>query len=222
MLDSFRFYDIIGILVPGTLIVGTVPILFPVLSTHALVAGFPEGFSIIALLALAFFVGQLLQALGSFLEPGLYWTWGGRPGERAVSHGLGPRYLPLEMAKRIRKLLEKEIQDKANETSLFLTAMQLAGSTDNARHQRFNAVYAYHRGLLMLLFFDIVFYLLSMKCGAALTWPVGFNRAVLIGLVILLVLVWFRTKQRAFYYAREVLLLAEQAILDRRVRGRSV
>jgi hypothetical protein len=41
---------------------------------------------------------------------------------------------------------------------------------------------------------------------------------ILVALVVLLVLAWFRAKQRALYYVREVLCIAEQAI-DQSVNG---
>lgn len=78
MLDRLDYYDLLGVVVPGTLLVCWLPICFPVLSQVAASSDLSEAFEVIALVVLAFFVGQLVQAIASLVEPVLYWTWGGR------------------------------------------------------------------------------------------------------------------------------------------------
>lgn len=52
----------------------------------------------------------------------------------------------------------------------------------------------------------------SISSGAASAWPGGLKVGVVLLLLGLLVLVWHRTRRRAYYYVREVLLCAERII----------
>ncbi len=90
--------------------------------------------------------------------------------------------------------------------------MQVAESSDNSRVGQFNALYAYHRALTILTAFALVLFAASFHTGFAsrLTWRQ--DTAMLVVLIALLLLFWHRTKRRAFYYAREVLLCAERQL----------
>ncbi len=91
MIDKFDYYDILGIVIPGALLAYWVAVCFP--QTAEIVAGaqLPEAVDVLAFVALAFFVGHLVQAAASVLERPLYWSWGGQPSERALREGLGNR-----------------------------------------------------------------------------------------------------------------------------------
>lgn len=221
MADKLDFYDIIAIIVPGVLTLSAVPILFPAVAFNARSPGFPDAFTVIVLTALAVLVGHLVQGIGSLIEPLLTWSWGGRPSDIALTHGLGPRYLPPDTAQRIRGILEAHLPEDSARTdrSMFLFAVSLANGSNGARHQRLNAIYAYHRGVLVLLGIIILLLLLSMYFGAARDWPVSLNVLLLVVLALLSILTWHRTKQWRFYYMREVLLRAEQTIRDRSASG---
>jgi hypothetical protein len=80
--DKFEFYDVLAMIVPGTLLTALIPILFPALAMWAATIEFPEGFSIICLLALAIFLGYLVLAISSLVEPVFDWSFGGRPSEK--------------------------------------------------------------------------------------------------------------------------------------------
>src|SRR5215212_5631257 len=101
MLDKFDQYDILGIVIPGVLLAYWLPICYPSTVDMAAGAGFPEAIDVVGFAAAAVFLGQLVQALASFLEKPLYWSFRGRPSETALRHGLGDRYLPAGDGQRI-------------------------------------------------------------------------------------------------------------------------
>jgi hypothetical protein len=174
-----------------------------------------EAIGVIVFLAAAFFAGQVVQALGSIVEKPLFWTWGGEPSARALQDGLGRRYLPQDAAVRIKAKLSAEVGPAATDRSLFLYAMQCTDSAGVGRAPRFNSLYAYHRALFVLVLTMALLLLASFKWGSAAGWPASTQNIVLYGLICLILLVWHRAKQRAFYYVREVLLTAERVLGER-------
>ena len=213
MTSKFDYYDLLGILVPGVLLISWLPVCFPDAGwTGAEV--FPEAFGVIALTALSVFLGQLVQAIGSMLEPALFKTWGGRPSDIALGGGL-PKYLPADSAERIKKKLSTAAGGNGSNHALFLLAMQRADGQNSGRAQRFNSLYAYHRGLLVLIIVSFALLMASFICGAGKAWSIGSKLGIVLLFIGLLVLVWHRTRQRACYYVREVLHCAERGIDER-------
>lgn len=214
MSSKFDAYDVLGIVVPGTMLLSWVALCFPEMATNVPKTSFPAGFSVIALTALAVFIGQLVQAVASICEPLVYKSWGGRPSDKALDAGI-PRFLPGETAKRIRAKLEAEIGDSSSGNSLFLFAMQLSDGLDTGRARRFNTLYAYHRALLQLMAIGGLVFCASVIWGHASTWSWGEICAAVLVWALLSSLIWYRAWQRACYYVREVLLTAERVLDDR-------
>jgi hypothetical protein len=209
MLDKFDYYDLLGIVIPGVLLTYWLPICYPHAVTMAAAAGFPASIDFVGFAAVAFFVGQLTQALASFLEPVLYWTFGGRPSDQALQAGLGERYVPADAGTRIRAQLAEVAGRDATDRALFLEAMRRANAAGNPRVERFNALFAYHRALMVVVAAALILLATSTQWGAATKWSSARIAAWLVALSLILLLLWFRTKQRAFYYAREVLITAK-------------
>lgn len=216
MTDKFELYDLLAVIVPGSLVIGGAIVLFPEIkhATHGVT--FPEAFAVVLLVSLAVFVGQLVQAVASLTEPILDKSWGGRASERAFREGLGERYLSHIAARRVKDRLATALDEERSPRSLFLYAMTLAESAVGSRAPRFNALYAYHRALCSMVFVSWLLLLGSLKWGAAVTWPTTVQWSAAGGGLLLLWLIWFRTKQRAFYYVREVLLTAERVLQERK------
>jgi hypothetical protein len=215
MVEKFEIYDLLGIIVPGTLLIGLTLILFPVLSAPASNVKLPEGFTVICLVALSVFAGNLVQAISSLIEPLIENTWGGRMSEKGLSRGLGDRYLPTDTAARIRNKLVSVLGTNSKDRSLFLFALQKAETGENPRVGRFNALYAYHRAILCLTLMTFALLTFSMVCGLAVSWSPSEKSVALAALILLLFITWNRTRQRAIYYVREVLLTAERVMDDR-------
>ena len=99
-----------------------------------------------------------------------------------------------------------------------------AATPERRRHERlqpnqrvtiFNALFAYHRALFMLAVIAVAVSV-SLVCGYGPGgWSAGLRWGSLVSSVLLLVLLWHRTKQRAYYYVREILHTAER-VLDAR------
>ena len=212
MTEKFEFYDVLGILVPGSILLALIAVSFPGVTTAFAGVGFPVAFAVICLTAVAAFLGQLVQAISSFLEPVFNWTWGGRPSERALKEGLGTRYLPADSANRIRAKLAKAVGDTASDRSLFLYAMQKAETSGNSRVAKFNGLYAYHRAMLALVLISLGVILASMCWGTVKHWFWRDKIGIVAVDFLLLVIFWLRAKQRGFYYVREVLTTAERLL----------
>lgn len=214
MADKFNAYDILGILIPGILLLAWIPTCFPEMATWPPPVNFPDAFSVLALTALAVFLGQLVQALASLAEPVIYWTWGGRPSDRALAEGL-KRYFPSDTAARINDKISQALPQGSETHSLFLYAMQQATTAGNSRVEQFNTLYAYHRALLVLAILIGLTLAASMLWGAFYSWSAIQKTVALVLFFLLTLLIWYRAWQRACYYVREVLLTAER-VLDGR------
>src|SRR5438874_7524089 len=114
MNDKFELYDILAVLIPGAIVLGLVSVTFPETVARFAPVGFPPAFAVICLIAVATFLGHLIQAITSLLEPFIYWSWGGRPSERALHAGLGTRYFPADTGRRIRAKLSRVVGDAAS------------------------------------------------------------------------------------------------------------
>ncbi len=212
MHDKMDIYDLLGTLIPGVLVVSLAPLAFPAMTEQLKSLAFPDAFAVLALTAASVLVGLLVQASASVLEPMLHRTWGGRPSEVALSRGLGDRYFSAQDGTRIRNQLTRLADAHASNQSLFLIAMQLAESGEAGKARRFNALYAYHRSLLTMMLVVCAAFVISSISGPAsglgwLDWCV--TCAFLFGTMVLL---WHRTRQRSYYYVREVLLSAERIL----------
>ncbi len=215
MAEKLDVYDLLAAFIPGTLLVCLIPAVFPEVRCEAAFPAFPDAYAAVTLVALAVFTGHVIQAVSSVLEPGLYWTWGGPPSDRILGGKGGPRYLPADMAETIRATLAEALGRDASARSLFLYAAQLAENSGNSRVARFNALYGYHRNMLTLGLVSLVTYAASTQWGAASACARD-TKALTAGAgMALCLLLWHRTRQRAVYYAREVLLTA-QRVIERR------
>lgn len=212
MLDKLDHYDILGIVIPGILLAYWVPICFPQAVEIAAGAGFPEAIDILGFAAIAIFLGQLIQAVASSVERHLYWNWGGMPSERALGRGLGHRYLSESAGRRVRTCLATLADSDASDQDLFQIAMARANGTSGSRTERFNALYAYHRALFVVVSIALLLLIASRRWGAAELWPDGRFWVTLAVLTVILVFLWHRARQRAFYFVREALLVAERSI----------
>lgn len=209
--DQFSLYETLGVLVPGTLLIYSLLILFPDLK--AVVATSNSAINAGAFAAVAIFAGQMVQALASFSEPLLFKLWGGRPSEQALHKGLGLRYLPQPSATRLRNKLSAAVNRPDSQAQdLFLYAMRRASTAAASRVETFNAQFAYHRSLVTLGVLLLALVLISRWRGALSLISRGMFWTCLIGDLMVLVVLFIRTRQRAFYYVREVLFTAEHVL----------
>ena len=211
-MDKLSIYEFLFWIVPGTLLLGFLAMMFPDQAKLVSSVPGPDAFKVSFLAAMAIFAGQIAQAIASAAEPLLHWTWGGRPSETALAHGLGERYVPQDSAGRIRRVLAHAVGQEASNRSLFLFAMQRAESVADSKAKSFNAQYAYHRVLLTLTTMILVVFATAWVFNAVEQISRGQSIAIVLTLIGLEILLWYRTRQRAYYYVREVLLSAERLI----------
>lgn len=215
MTDKMDFYDVLGVVVPGFLLITWGSLLFPHLAGRLLGLPMPEAVTVLALTAVAIFAGHLVQTVASLTERLLFKTWGGRPSDQ-ILNGKASHYLPSDSVQRIRSKLGKGVGDEASCHSIFLYAMQLAETAQSTRCPRFNSLYGYHRSLLTTVAVATLLFVLSIAGGAASSLSVWGCVLGFAFISAVLVLIWIRTRQRGMYYAREVLLTAERVVDESR------
>ena len=143
--------------------------------------------------AIAYTLGYLVNTFSAWYEPFLNCTWKGKPSTQLLQGGRSLRIQFYEYQKA-QKLLAGESKDKdASTDALFKIAMRYA--RDDKRVLEMNEQYAFSRSIFMaaLVIISILSFQLSYD------W-----RFWLISLLFIIIL-WYRAKERGFYYAREVL-----------------
>jgi hypothetical protein len=212
MIERFDYYDLLGVAVPGVLLAYWIPVCFPSVTRVLGTSDLPEAVDVIGFAAVAIFLGHLMQAIASNIQGLLYRSWGGTPSDRALTVGLGRRYISAATGTRIQKQLAAVAAQGASNQDLFRTALGYANAAPGSRSERFNALYGYHRSLLVVITVALGLLIASRFWGAAENWSdVAFNGAVL-AFLIMLGLVWHRSKQRAYEFVQEVLHVAERTL----------
>lgn len=210
MIERFDYYDLLGVAVPGVLLAYWTPICFPQVTQVAAGAAFPGAVDVIGFGAIAIFLGHLVQAIASALEDHLHRTWGGRPSVRALSVGLGERYISQGAGERIRVRLATVAGEGASHQDLFRVALTRANAAPASRSEKFNALYGYHRSLLVVVAIGLLLLVASRSWGAAANWSGGAFSAVVVAFVATFALLWHRTRQRAYHFVQETLYVAER------------
>jgi hypothetical protein len=186
---SFTLYEVISHLVPGYIIIFLLRGQFGIEI---------KDMGSLVFLALAYGIGFIIQTLASWAEDLLYLTWGGKPSNQLLN-GKDMWKVKFYSCKKSKELLEKEAFENGltNLTTdgLFEIAMRNVYAQKYDRVNNFNAIYAFSRSLTLAFFVSVVLVLLSQSS----------NIKLVIILLIVTLVSWYRTKQRGFYYAREVL-----------------
>lgn len=198
---EFKYYDVLSNLVVGYVLL--------VIGMYAFQIEYNSDYTV-AYLAMAFLCGYLINAVSSLLEPVYYFTIGGKPSNRLLNDGTekhgkfyylfiprntGIRKVRFYETTAVRKLLLEGIEsENPKEDRLFGRAMRAVNGNQDSRVPDFNAHYALSRTILttVLISATLVIY----------TNPSNWHSYLSIALVLIC---WNRYKERAYYYAREVL-----------------
>lgn len=156
-MDKFSYYDILGVIAPGTVFLAGLLLLFGDLKSARLLEGVSVGgLGIFALLAYA--GGQMVQAVGNALENAYWWFWDGMPSDwvRTGRH----EHLPLSDSQveqltevctsKLRLSIDSSLQDLSSDEWDGITSQIYAAVEAEDRDQRisaFNSNYGFHRGL---------------------------------------------------------------------------
>lgn len=198
---NFKYYDVLSRLVVGYL--------FLVVVMYSLQIEYNNDYTV-AYLAIAFICGYVINAMGSLLEPIYYFTIGGKPSNRLLKKqnkkhcGIYHLFIPSNTGIRkvrfyetmaVREILLKGIkEDNPSEERLFCKAMRDVNGDENSRVADFNAQYALSRTILTVVVISTILIIVSYSCY----WQSYLT-------MIVLLICWNRYKERAYYYAREVL-----------------
>ena len=198
---EFKYYDVLSNLVVGYVLL--------VIGMYAFQIEYNSDYTV-AYFAMAFLCGYLINAVSSLLEPVYYFTIGGKPSNRLLNDGTekhgkfyhlfiprntGIRKVRFYETTAVRKLLLEGIEsENPKEDRLFGRAMRAVNGNQDSRVPDFNAHYALSRTILttVLISATLVIY----------TNPSNWHSYLSIALVLIC---WNRYKERAYYYAREVL-----------------
>lgn len=182
---KFKTYDILSSLIPGFLV------LFVLL--QVLKYEFDKDL-ILIYTAVAFLLGYIVNALSSWMEDIYFFTWGGKPSNNLLEGSDIWKVRFYHSAKAKNLLASETTNTTPKKDELFSIAMR-HGNGISTRVDDFNAMYAFSRALLTTTLIGSVL-LLIQHCKEWQYWVV---------LIPSLIIVWLRCKQRAYYYAREVL-----------------
>lgn len=183
---KFKFYDILSHLIPG----------FIVYLVYLELAGevFDKDF-VVPVTAIAFVIGYYVNTIASWLEDFYYWTWGGKPSSRLLD-GKDIWKVRFYDHKKAKKLLLEESGNKnAKNDALFGIAMRYATPEANSRVADFNANYAFSRVILTTIL---------IASGFLIYMYYNTFEVYLITVPVIFVS-WYRSKQRGYYFAKEVL-----------------
>lgn len=166
---------------------------------------------IVAYLAMSFLCGYIINSIGSLLEPIYYFTIGGKPSNRLLSDNnekhncLYNLFIPKNTGinrvrfyetKKVREMLLKGLEkENPSEDRLFSKAMREVSGNQDSRVPDFNAHYALSRTILTTVLISTVLLLISSYSSC---WQSYLS-------IVVLLICWNRYRERAYYYAREVL-----------------
>jgi hypothetical protein len=182
---NFKIYDIISLLIPGYLL------LYIIVNSSNIPA---NNDSIIFSTAIAFVLGFIISTLSSWLEIFYYFTWGGKPSDK-ILNGKNVWKVKFYKSKEAKELLLKETSNESpSNDELFTIALSYINEKDS-RVENLSAYYSFSRSLLTTMIISLIVLIATNNL----------NQIYFFILFPLLIIIWLRSKQRGYYYAREVL-----------------
>lgn len=214
MLEKLDIYGLIGVVVPGAILLGASALCLVDCVNAAYMAPLPDFIVGVVGVAALFYLGHAIQAVASLVEPILFWTWGGKPSELVLRDASKTtKRIPSDIATRVSAGIRAKYNN-ASDSAVFLHAMHVCKQQSGARVHLFNSHYAFHRAMLVTLAMTAVLVLGAHLCGnpTLFSLPVTISAEAI--LVALVALEWGRAKSAAYYYVREVLVEADAALAN--------
>ncbi|MCC6413626.1 MAG: hypothetical protein IT270_18360 [Saprospiraceae bacterium] len=169
---------------------------------------------VVVFLVASYITGYVIHALGSWIEPLLWKTWGGRPEQILFTNntnriGIGSKNeVIVEWLKKEssdERLISLKITDLRTDDfrKLFQIAKNMAFVSEKpafkSRIDDFNNGYVLSRNIL-------VAFLFMLLCGTFLCLNSNLGLGWLVIMVLLVLIVWWRARDRSIYYTREILV----------------
>lgn len=182
---NFKVYDILSSLVPGFILLYLFLELTNKPFTNELIVPFT---------AIAFLIGFIVNTLSSWLEEFYFFTWRGKPSDRLLN-GKDIWKVKFYQSTEIKEILKKETQsNNASNDELYSIAKMYIKGNDQLIND-LNSSYAFSRSMLtVVLIVGIILIIYNYN-----------DLRYYLGVIAIVLIVWLRCKQRAYYYAREVL-----------------
>jgi hypothetical protein len=224
--EKLNYYDAIAHLIPGT--IGCL-FLFYTFDLLGIVIPKPDigSLGIVGIgVAVAYTIGHLLQSLASSLEPLYFAIYGGLPSVRLLEDESSQfsdeqRLQLIDDLVEFFKVAEKcpiEQESKRNfYQRLFNRCMTICNRNKLGRVEAFNAVYGFHRVLLTTFLLGFVTYAVVWVLHLFGHLDLTITKTATLRTLLVLTAIGgsievFRTRKRAYYYAREVLWMASDYI----------
>ena len=183
---NFKLYDILSQLIPGFILYATY--------LHVDHQSFDSSF-IVPATAISFVVGYFVNTLASLLEPFYYFTWGGKPSNQ-ILEGKNIWKVKFHELDKTRKYLVEEFDEvEATNDQLFSLAIRYATPEVSVRVADFNSNYVFSRVILTTM----------LIVSGLLIWANYSNPSIYLVTIPIIFMAWLRSKQRGFYFAKEVL-----------------
>ena len=188
---NFKYYDLLSNLTVGIVVLYAV---WQILFTDILMNDWfvvPAGYV----------VGYFLNAFSSFIEPFLYKTICGVPSDILLTPIPGKKWTGIRKVRfyfaneAVSALREDTKDENADTKKMFGYAMRMVNSNKDCRVPDFNGQYALSRVILTAVLIIVV--LIEIQyANIWYSWPISIS---------VLLMAWNRFRERAYYYAREVL-----------------
>ena len=217
---SYTYYDLIGHLVPGTVLLGFVVVVAKWLgwNTSSCSLSWAEtlGFGSV----LAYIAGILVQGISSWFEPKLHQAWGGKPSVKAIEKALEDKAGTSANGRYVAALAGyfKIESPEKNPQTLFALAKDLVNRKALGRSELFNSMYALFRAMLTVA---VLVSLSSPILLVADAWDWWFTAnwldlwaAAFIGGIVLAFVVYRLAKDKAYDYVNEVIAMAGSSVLE--------
>ena len=198
---EFKYYDVLSSLVVGYVVL--------IIGMYSFQIEYNSDYTV-AYLTIAFLCGYIINSIGSLLEPISYFTIGGKPSNRLLDDGkkkhcwfynlFVPKNTGIKKARfyettTARKLLLEGFEDEdPKEDRLFSKAMRTVNGDQDTRVPDFLAHYALSRTILTTVLISSLLIIYANPNN----WQSYLS-------IVLVLICWNRYRERAYYYAREVL-----------------
>jgi hypothetical protein len=211
---KLSYYDVVAHIVPGTLVLGVLA-LIPEVFGFAVPLPKSDALTLAAGIPVTYAVGQVVQAVSSFMQPLYYKLWGGMP-SRVILEGKSTRLRGARLSKivaALSKRFDSEPDTPEQREAVFSFAMAVCNRQGLGRVGDFNAAYAFHRALLTtgvltttMLAVSLVLSELGVAGATSTFRPSLVYLLILSG--VLTVIEFIRARQRGEYFSVEVLDMA--------------
>ena len=182
---NFKSYDILSSLVPGFIML---------LSCLPFLGYEYDKDYVIGYTAIAFGLGYLLNTLGSWLEYFFFFTWGGMPSSNLLD-GKGIKKIKVYNHESIKSSLKnKTSNSNPCNKELFNIAMRCVFTSKDNRAEDFSNNYAFARTMLTCVIFSSIVIIIAYYND----WRAYIS-------IPIIIIFWYRAKQRAYYFAKEIL-----------------